>query len=596
MRPILALSALVAAAAPAAAQQEPVPAAEARAAEQGPAEATPQSVPPHGYRSPAGIHRRIREWERQGRCAVTAVAESPAGEEVLVATFGARADLGRPAILVLADPDGDRPGAAQLALALGEHLAQGADLLEHATVHLVPVPNPDASARAFAGLAPRRGKPVDEDRDGRLDEDSPQDLDGDGRVLWMRRPDPAGGWRLDEADPRATVKADRKQGESGGWELQREGQDDDGDREVNEDDAGGTRYEANWPHRYAAHGPGCGDYALSEPETRGLARFVLDHPEIAVVLVLGSEDNLVDPPDGSDSAGADSTEPLEEDAALLQQLAERLYEGVDQKPRGADHGRGNFADWAYFQAGALVLESAVWSPALDAPEPEADPAAPAGEADPGDGDPEEANTGKDPVLVGKRDQSQPGDRAQAEDLSDEAKLLAWNDRVLGGAGFVAWEAFEHPELGVIELGGWLPLVRENPPAEELPALAERYAAFLDSLADDLPRLSWEKLEVERRGGDVFEVRAVLVNDGRLPTHAGMASRTRRHRPIKITLAAPEGGALLAGRSPQLVDRLPGLGGHEEFRWVLRLPAGGQAQLTAESESAGVARAEIQGER
>ncbi len=36
----------------------------------------------------------------------------------------------------------------------------------------------------------------------------------------------------------------------------------------------------------------------------------------------------------------------------------------------------------------------------------------------------------------------------------DLKLLAWNDAVLGGKGFVDWFAFDHPQLGPVELGGW----------------------------------------------------------------------------------------------------------------------------------------------
>ena len=50
-------------------------------------------------------------------------------------------------------------------------------------------------ARGHANpLVPR---PIDQDRDGLVDEDGPEDLDGDGEITWMRGPDPAGDWIAD---------------------------------------------------------------------------------------------------------------------------------------------------------------------------------------------------------------------------------------------------------------------------------------------------------------------------------------------------------------------------------------------------------------
>ena len=47
---------------------------------------------------------------------------------------------------------------------------------------------------------------------------------------------------------------------------------------------------------------------------------------------------------------------------------------------------------------------------------------------------------------------------------DDLKLLAWNDSALQGKGFVPWYAFEHPQLGPVELGGWNTLFTwSNPP-------------------------------------------------------------------------------------------------------------------------------------
>ena len=59
--------------------------------------------------------------------------------------------------------------------------------------YVVPRLDADGTEAVFAPLqAPRRGNltPFDDDNDGRLDEDPPEDLNGDGLITVMRVQDP----------------------------------------------------------------------------------------------------------------------------------------------------------------------------------------------------------------------------------------------------------------------------------------------------------------------------------------------------------------------------------------------------------------------
>lgn len=538
-----------------ASSQEPEPAAP-------PAPPPPRTLPPGGYADPASLRAEAIRAEHGGQVQVVELARTASDRPVLAFTFGASAAPGRPEVLIVANLEGDRLAAGELALRMMKHLGAGSPLLDAATVHVVPVANPDAAARAFAGEDPWRGPPVDDDRDGLLDEDGPRDLDGDGRALWMRVPEPGGASRPDPADPRATDDAERAEGEAGGWRLLRESADADGDRESGEDPDGGIRVDTNFPHRWREHRPHSGPFALSTPEARGLADFLLAHPHVALVIVLDDQDNSAEPPKGKDRMERDAADVLTGDAALLKTWSKRLY-GEDgkaagaSKPRGGGNGDGSFADWAYFQAGALVLASSLWSPPLDV-EPE-------------------------------------GMEKLPKTASEDAKLLRWADQTYGGAAFVPWREFAHPRRGVVEIGGWLPLVRENPPIEEFDALAARWTAFLDGLAGDFARLAWEHVEVVERGGGVWEARATLVNRGLLPTMSAAGAQNRRPRPLLITLEVP-GGELLAGRSVQSVERLEGLGGTREFRWIYRAAAGAHAQARAASQTAGEALVSLEATR
>ena len=87
--------------------------------------------------------------------------------------------------------------------------------------------------------------PYDDDHDGLLDEDGPEDLDGDGMILQMRIRDPHGEFKTDPDDPRVMLRV--KPGEQGEWRrLGFEGIDDDGDGRVNEDPPGYLDMNRNW--------------------------------------------------------------------------------------------------------------------------------------------------------------------------------------------------------------------------------------------------------------------------------------------------------------------------------------------------------------
>ena len=49
---------------------------------------------------------------------------------------------------------------------------------------------------------------------------------------------------------------------------------------------------------------------------------------------------------------------------------------------------------------------------------------------------------------------------------DENLAMEWNDKELGGAGFVNWTKYEHPQFGDVEIGGWASnFFSQNPPPQ-----------------------------------------------------------------------------------------------------------------------------------
>lgn len=77
--------------------------------------------------------------------------------------------------------------------------------------------------------------PVDDDKDFSFDEDPPEDIDGDGLIVQMRKKDALGEWKLSEKDPRILVKKAPDELEGTFYRIYTEGLDNDDDGKVNED-------------------------------------------------------------------------------------------------------------------------------------------------------------------------------------------------------------------------------------------------------------------------------------------------------------------------------------------------------------------------
>ena len=212
----------------------------------------------------------------------------------------------RPALLIAANLEGDQLVGSELALATAHHLLHeyASDevikaLVDEHVFYIVPRVNPDGAERYFAavkGDVKKNTRPYDDDNDARVDEDAPDDLNGDGLITVMRVPDPAGAYMVHPDDARLMKRADPAEGEAGTYSIYWEGVDDDNDGFYNEDGPGGVDINRNFQHEYPYYDADAGPHMVSEHETLALLDFVVAHRNVAVVLTYGESDNLVSPP------------------------------------------------------------------------------------------------------------------------------------------------------------------------------------------------------------------------------------------------------------------------------------------------------------
>lgn len=552
----------------------------------------------------------------------------------------------RPALLLVAGLDSRYGSTPRIAVEAVRRLleGQGAAALERTALYVVPCLNPDAFAasepRSPFLLSGRTTTPDDADRDGRLDEDGPVDLNGDGAITLMRvrDPDPSTGLTatlvVDTDDPRLLRTADRARGERPTHALLVESRDADGDGAFGEDGPGGVALDWNFPHRWPEFRDGAGVVPLSEPESLAMVRWALAHEELAAVLVLGGHDNVLALPEGGkmDATGRVPLGVEADDRPLYEDLARafkritgvtgtpKASRLVPSPPTGLD---GTLHGWTYAQLGVPSLSTPLWyradlvkppearppSPAdagsqpgtgsdagtapPEAPgEPEGVPSRPAPEAASGAPEPR-ADSG--PAREGSppRERTQKGgdERPKDEARDEDAAWLAALDKRDDGVGFIEWTTFAHPQLGTVEIGGLPPGSSTLVPDTAVPGTAEHGAAFLAELLQRLPSVRLDLVPPEPLGPGLWRVRARLVNDGYLPTATAMAERTRRLPPILVSLDVPA-EVVVAGDRVQRVPSVPGAGGVRAVEWIVAQPDGARLQIVVRSPLTGERRTAV----
>jgi len=271
----------------------------------------------------------------------------------------------RPAVLVVANLEGDHLVGSSLALEVVRYFVEGAagnpdiqTILNEQVVYVFPRMNPDGAEAMFASVKWNRTRntfPFDDDNDGRTDEDGPEDLNGDGVITVMRVMDPSGAYMIDPDDERLLKVADASKGEAGLYAVYWEGTDSDGDGFINEDGPGGVDLNRNFQHAYPYWERDAGLHMVSEPETRALMDFVLSHRNIGAILTFGHTDNLVTPPDSRGGLAGPKTLSL---PAFATGSNDDLWDvGVFAAGGGGGFGRG-FGGFGGFRRGGSGFRGA----------------------------------------------------------------------------------------------------------------------------------------------------------------------------------------------------------------------------------------------
>ncbi len=516
---------------------------------------------------------------------LASIGKSYQGRDIWVLTITDRstgAPEDKPAIWVDGGVDADEVVSIEAALGVVHRLLTSdepeiADLLRRRTFYVAPAIIPDTSELHMRTVERPRDstqRPWDDDGDGRLDEDGPEDLDGDGQALTMRRENSNGDWTPSEEDARVLRR--RRPGDGGPfYEQWTEGIDNDDDGLYQEDRLGGIDPNRNYPGNWSVDQRGSGPFAGSETEIRALMDFAAAHPNIAASQHFHSSGGVVLRP----PSVPDWTLP-ESDLELYLRLAERGLEVSGYNLATSVY------DWSWPRGSGNKKSGQIWrdkeGDLQGAPSRLDGYAAYGGSID--------ALYGILGVVAFANEIYQMGEDDDGDGRIEGHEALRWDDEKLGGQAFKEWESFDHPQLGAVEIGGWRKFGSNNPLAEDLAEEIRRNVEFVLMQARNTPELAIDQTELTDLGGGVHRVETRVSNNGFAPTELAVRIASGRAVPVRVEIGG-EGVEVLS--SDAVVD-LGNLDGHSEKRveWLVRVDGAAKIRLRAWHPKGGVATHEL----
>jgi hypothetical protein len=150
------------------------------------------------------------------------------------------------------------------------------------------------------------------------------------------------------------------------------------------------------------------------------------------------------------------------------------------------------------------------------------------------------------------------------DADTQQKLFDWVIANVGEQGFRDWTAFDHPQLGKVEVGGMVYIWSyRNPPGHLLQKVCHDNVMFNLRHAAAAPRVAVDEVIVEPLGAGLHKVTAVVSNHGYLPTNlSDVAVANRVAKPVLVRI---DGAGASVVMNPVEVD-LGHLAGRNERRY------------------------------
>ena len=454
-------------------------------------------------------------------------------------------------------------------------------ILDRMTIYVVPRISPDgAETYLTTPYSIRSVNRVHNPEKGGI---RSEDLDGDGVIRMMRIPTPYGAWKKDKDD--SSIMAKRDPGDADGefYDIYAEGNFEafDGDENLKEKKQDWSLdFNRNYPYGWFPENrqAGAGKYPLSNPETKAMADWVIEHPNIGGVSTNHTSGGIILYPPGTRPSTAVSEKDINQFIEIANMGKEELgyeplniYDSFISDP--ANYDSGAFDDWCYQSQGIVAYTVELWDLAK--------------------------RVGV-PLVWNARNK---------ESAQDELKrFVACMKWVKENAPeyYEDWKPFHHETFGDVEIGGFnFKFSQQNPPESFLNGVLEQMTRFMIRFAQSMPRLTIDTLTSEKVSDDIYKVTAVVGNLGYLPTNlTEEAKKLNISKEVEVTIS---GGKIVSGLEKTKIGNLEGYGStstgtnfygnistdynakaRKKLTWVVQAKSGTEITVSCAQEKSGKA--------
>ena len=454
-------------------------------------------------------------------------------------------------------------------------------ILDRMTIYVVPRISPDgAETYLTTPYSIRSVNRVHNPEKGGI---RSEDLDGDGVIRMMRIPTPYGAWKKDKDD--SSIMAKRDPGDADGefYDIYVEGNFEafDGDENLKEKkEDWSLDFNRNYPYGWFPENrqAGAGKYPLSNPETKAMADWVIEHPNIGGVSTNHTSGGIILYPPGTRPSTAVSEKDINQFIEIANMGKEELgyeplniYDSFIADP--ANYDSGAFDDWCYQSQGIVAYTVELWDLAK--------------------------RVGV-PLVWNARNK---------ESAQDELKrFVACMKWVKENAPeyYEDWKPFHHETFGDVEIGGFnFKFSQQNPPESFLNGVLEQMTRFMIRFAQSMPRLTIDTLTSEKVSDDIYKVTAIVGNLGYLPTNlTEEAKKLNISKEVEVTIS---GGKVISGLEKTKIGNLEGYGStstgtnfygnistdynakaRKKLTWVVQAKSGTEITVSCAQEKSGKA--------
>lgn len=454
-------------------------------------------------------------------------------------------------------------------------------ILDRMTIYVVPRISPDgAETYLTTPYSIRSVNRVHNPQEGGVRN---EDLDGDGVIRMMRIPTPYGAWKKDKENPSLMVRRNPSDADGEFYDIYPEGQFEPfvGDENLKKKKEDWTLdFNRNYPYGWFPENrqAGAGKYPLSNPETKAMADWVIEHPNICGVSTNHTSGGVILYPPGTKSASAANQKDIKQFIEIANMGKEELgyeplniYDSFIADPQNYDSGA--FDDWCYQSQGIVAYTVELWDLAKRAGVP---------------------------LIFNAR---------ATESVSDMMKrFVACMKWVNENAPeyYEDWKPFHHETFGDIEIGGFnFKFTQQNPPESFLNGVLEQMTRFMIRFAQVVPRLTVDTLKAEKVTDGVYKVTAIVGNLGYLATNlTEEANNLRISKPVEVKIS---GCKVVSGLETTDIGNLEGYGStrtgtsfygnistmenahaRKKLEWVVQADADTEITVSCSQEKAGKA--------